>query len=409
MRVGVDLNPMRPPFTGVSNYELWLLDALLDAAPSITFDGFAHRSWRPVDRPFLASLVDAGTKGFPAASSGVGGLGSRVAGARMKALRALRASPTLHAAAAYLRARFFDASLPSRNLDLFHAFMYRAPSRGPAVPVIPVVYDLSHLRHPETHPIARIRWMRFVGEACRGAPAVHTISRFSAREIEHLLGVDPSRIHVVLPSVGPFYRAPASAERRKRTLATHGLRENAYAVTVSTLEPRKNLRTLLDAYAGLDSSEAAAMPLAVVGPPGWGKLDLPADVRRLLAGGSVRLLGYVSDAELADLYGGARVMLYPSLYEGFGMPITEALACGAPVVASDAASMPEALGGNGRLVAPLDVEGWRHEIRRALETSDMLADALRAARRAAATAWTWQDAAERVRVMYEVASSTARA
>ncbi|MBN9324941.1 MAG: glycosyltransferase, partial [Delftia acidovorans] len=147
-------------------------------------------------------------------------------------------------------------------------------------------------------------------------------------------------------------------------------------------------------------AERERLPLVVSGAPGWGGVRL--EDHALVRSGAVRLAGYVSDGELAALYRGARVMLYPSLYEGYGMPVIEALATGAPVVASDAASMPEALAGHGRLVSPHDVAGWTAALREALADDGPVDEAWRAARIAHATAWEWRDAAERVLAMYRL-------
>jgi alpha-1,3-rhamnosyl/mannosyltransferase len=307
--------------------------------------------------------------------------------------RFVRGSQPAHAAAAALRGAAYARSVGARRLDAFHAFMYRAPASGAGVPVIPVVYDLSHIRHPEFHPPARVRWMAGVAEACRSAPAVHTISEFTAGEIVDEFGVERSRIHVVPPAVSAVFRDPARAE--DGALRRLGLAEGAFALTVSTLEPRKNLATLLDAHGRLPATQQTRLPLVVVGAAGWGDVRL-AD-HPLVRAGTVRLAGYVTDAELAGLYRAARIMLYPSIYEGYGMPVIEALACGAPVVASDAASMPEALGGAGRLVAPHDVDGWTAVLQAAADHPGLPPGWPRPDH---APPWTWHDAALRTRALY---------
>jgi alpha-1,3-rhamnosyl/mannosyltransferase len=311
--------------------------------------------------------------------------------------RFVRGARHLHAAVAGLRGAAYVRSVETRRLDAFHAFMYRAPGLLPTIPVIPVVYDLSHVRHPEFHPASRVRWMEPVADACRIAPAVHTISEFTAGEIAREFGVERARIHVVPPAVSEVFRGPALADDGARRRL--GLPPGGYALTVSTLEPRKNLATLLDAHGRLTPAERARLPLVVVGTSGWG--DVRLTDHPLVRAGTVRLAGYVTDAELAGLYRAARVMLYPSIYEGYGMPVIEALATGAPVVASDAASMPEALGGAGRLVAPNDIDGWTAIFREAAAGPACDTEADRAARVARATAWTWHDAALATRALYD--------
>lgn len=172
-------------------------------------------------------------------------------------------------------------------------------------------------------------------------------------------------------------------------------------MTVATLEPRKNLRTLIDSFARLPAKLRGQMPLCVVGGHGWGNLELPTQSRELQSDGSLRFLGYAPDAQLRDLYAGARIVLYPSLYEGFGMPVIEAMACGTPVSASATSSLPEAVGKFGRLIHPLDVDAWTAELYRAAIDIDDRNERTKAARRAHALSFTWQRAASQTIQMYQ--------
>jgi glycosyltransferase involved in cell wall biosynthesis len=171
-------------------------------------------------------------------------------------------------------------------------------------------------------------------------------SQFTARDVADTLGVDAERIHVAYPGLEPHF----TADGERRDLG------RPYILTVATLEPRKNLGALIDAYELLDELE---LRLAVVGASGWGtqpELDRDGIIR----------LGYTPDAELAALYRGASVVVYPSRYEGFGMPIVEAMACGAPVVASSHASLDEASGDAALRADPLDPAALADAIRQAL-------------------------------------------
>jgi alpha-1,3-rhamnosyl/mannosyltransferase len=399
MRIGVDINPLRPPYTGVSNYQLWLLDALVSRGDDLQFAGFGKQHWATIDRQFLQ---DCFVRGGKAEAVGTGTPSSPVRQWLGPGLSSsLRRIPGAFRLAAHLRGQTYRRSVGAQSIDLFHAFMYRAPSRRSPVPVIPVIYDLSYVRFPETHPAMRIRWMRWVEEECQTAPVIHTISHFTAQEISTVFGVHAQRIHVIPPAVADVFRRPPAVE--PNTLARLGLSVGTYALTVSTLEPRKNLRTLLAAYGALSPQERALMPLVVVGAKGWGDAGLEG-IDALKVEGSVRFPGYVTDEQLATLYTGARAMLYPSKYEGFGMPITEALACGAPVIVSNAASLPEAAGGVGTLVEPLDVDGWRDALRHALHDETLMDPMARQRRRDHATAWTWADAASRTAELYRVAT-----
>lgn len=379
LRIGVDISTLRPPFTGIANYEMQLLTRLLRLMPEADFLGFGIYRWQRVDEAFLASRTT-----------------SEIPLARRKA-SPLRYSTLAHSLRNQVRRTLFAATSGRQALSLYHAFSYRPPAALSA-PVVPVVYDLSTMRHPETHPPARLAWLRPLEGLCRAAPVVHTISHFTASEIEALLGVPRERIVIVPPGVNPLFLQAAPPE--PSVLARFSLEAGSYALTVSTLEPRKNLKTLIDAFAALPAPMRAAMPLVVVGARGWGDIALPPALDRLEAEGSIRFTGYVNDAELRSLYGAARVMLYPSLYEGFGMPITEALACGTPVVASDTASMPEAGGPHARYVSPLDTDSWRRELTQAFETTSHLDSAARDARHGYAASFSWDQSAQLIAAMY---------
>ena len=267
-----------------------------------------------------------------------------------------------------MRRRAFERSCGAKDLSLFHAFAYVAPG-NPHVPVIPVVYDLSFVRFPQAHPPARLQSLRVLPKQLQAAPVVHTISHYSAREITDVFGISPSRIAVIYPGVNPSF-AGAPSESSSEALVRYGLKSGQFFMVVSTLEPRKNLRSLIAAYSRLSRADRNRLPLCVVGASGWGSLDLTTDMQVLEREGSLRFLGFVSNQHLQTLYTNTRAMFYPSVYEGFGMPIIEALACGARVICSDAASMPEAGGAVARLVAPLDIDGWFREIQLAAAVAD---------------------------------------
>ncbi|MFO7571268.1 MAG: glycosyltransferase family 1 protein [Gaiellaceae bacterium] len=214
----------------------------------------------------------------------------------------------------------------SRSLDLLHCTTFRGPLRAP-VPVVVTVHDLAILRHPETLP----RWHRLYGRAglrsvLRAASAVLAVSSFTRDEVVELTGVSAERVRVVGNGVDEVFTRDGPAA------------EGGYVLAVATLEPRKNLARVVEA------ARLAGVELRVVGARGWGGVDVPGGV------------GEIPDAELAALYRGAACVLYPSLYEGFGLPVLEAMACGAPVVTSRGTAMEEVAGGAAVLVDPLDVE-----------------------------------------------------
>jgi glycosyltransferase involved in cell wall biosynthesis len=261
-------------------------------------------------------------------------------------------------------------------VDVLHCTIFRAPPRT-RVPTILTVHDLAVLRHPEVFPL----WTRLYGRIAlrptvRAVDRVIAVSEFSKREVVELAGADPERIDVVPNGVEPVFTAtgPAAA--------------GEYALAVGTVEPRKNLRRAIEAAA------RAGVELRVVGDPGWG--DVP------VAGAHVVRLGFVPDEELAALYRGALCLVFPSLYEGFGIPAAEAMACGTPVVTSAGSAMADVVGDAGVLVDPLDPAS----IASGIEEADRRRPELRKLGLEQAKLYTWERAAEAAAGAYRKALGT---
>jgi glycosyltransferase involved in cell wall biosynthesis len=250
----------------------------------------------------------------------------------------------------------------ARALDVLHCTTFRGPVRSSVATVV-TVHDLAILRAPEVFP----RWHRLYGRAglervLRAADAIVAVSEFTRGEVTALVDVPDERVRVVPNGVDALF-------------TPHGTRaEGDYVLAVATLEPRKNLARAADA------AREAGVELRVVGAAGWGGVDVP------------HWVGEVPDAELAALYRGARCVVYPSLYEGFGLPVLEAMACGTPVVTSQATAMEEVAGAAVVLVDPLDVSAIAAGIQEAVARRDELVPA----GLARASEFTWDRAADAV-------------
>jgi glycosyltransferase involved in cell wall biosynthesis len=246
------------------------------------------------------------------------------------------------------------------GIDLLHCTTFRGPSRS-ALPTVLTVHDLAILRAPEAFP----RWHRLYGRTglarvLRAADAVVAVSEFTRDETVELAGVPAERITVIPNGVDDVF-------------TPEGPRVAAdYVLAVATLEPRKNLRRAVEA------ARAADVDLRVVGARGWGGVDVEGWV------------GEVPDSELAALYRGARCLVYPSLYEGFGLPVLEAMACGTPVVTSRGTALEEVAGGAAVLVDPMDVSALAGGIAEAIARSDELSRL----GRERARAFTWRRSAD---------------
>jgi glycosyltransferase involved in cell wall biosynthesis len=268
---------------------------------------------------------------------------------------------------------WYPVGLPrrARPLDVLHCPSFRAPTHT-RVPLVVNIHDLAVLRHPETFN----RWTRsysrfFVPRVARGAQRVIALSEFMKRELVEVLDLDESRIRVVSPAVEePFVPDGPRAE-------------GEYVLAVGTLEPRKNLPRLAEA------SRRAGVELRVAGERGWGDVDV--------SGEGVRWLGFVPDDELASLYRGALCVAYTSLYEGFGIPVLEGLACGAAVVTSTGTPMAEFAEGVAVLVDPSDTDAIAGGIREAIDRRGELG-ALGPAR---ASRFTWRASAEAIADVYK--------
>ena len=212
--------------------------------------------------------------------------------------------------------------------DVLHCPTYRGPLRS-RVPLVVTLHDLAVLRHPETfNTWSRLYSPRVVPRVLRAAHRIIAVSEFTRRELVVLLGIAEGRIRVVPNAVGDEFTQDGPAE------------EGEYVLAVGTLEPRKNLDRLVEAVRRTHTE------LRIVGARGWGGVEV--------GGNGVRWLGEVSDAELARLYRGASCVAYPSLYEGFGIPVLEAMACGVPVVTSRGTAMEEVANGAAVLVDARD-------------------------------------------------------
>jgi glycosyltransferase involved in cell wall biosynthesis len=266
-----------------------------------------------------------------------------------------------------------------------------------------VVYDVSFALFPE-HAARRSQTFlaRQVPLALERATRVVTISESSKRDLATHFSVPEAKITVAEPAVDRERFRPASADEVAAARDRYGLPER-YILFVGTLEPRKNLSLLLRAYDLLPEDLRARHPLVLAGGRGWIDEETARAVDRLQAAGRVVAPGYVHDEHLPAIYTGASLFAFPSLYEGWGIPVLEAMACGTPVVASSSSSLPEAAGDAARLVDPHDADALARELQSVLEDQDLRA-ALVERGHAQAARFSWRRSAQRVLETLEAAA-----
>ncbi|WP_322800443.1 glycosyltransferase family 1 protein [Thermoflexus sp.] len=272
--------------------------------------------------------------------------------------------------------------LARERWDLLHAMAFVAPL-AVRLPVVVTVYDLSFVRHPEAFRAWNRIYLRlFTRLTCRRAAGILTISQAAREDLIRLWKLPPEQIEVAHPGVDPRFR-PLPEGEVAAFRARYGL-PDSFILYVGTLEPRKNLGVLLEAIARLRPS----VPLILVGGQGWKPAFRPR-LQALEREGRARWIGFVPDAELPLWYNAATLLAYPSRYEGFGMPPLEAMACGTPVIAARASSLPEVVGEAGFLVDPDDIEAWAEGIQTLLR-DHALREMLRARGLTRARQFSWE-------------------
>ena len=264
---------------------------------------------------------------------------------------------------------------------------------------IVTVHDLSVFRYPETHPAERLRAFEreFTTSLDR---AFHLITDTETVKLELAtdFSVPESRISVVPLGVDERYRPHSQAELRD-SLKQWMLTPGGYSLCVSTLEPRKKIGELLRAWRELPSDISNSMPLVLAGADGWLNEELHEEIRAGVSAGWLRHLGFVAEDDLPALYAGAALFLYPSTYEGFGLPPIEAMASGVPVLVANRSCLPEVCGDAPRYIDPDDIAGFRDSIVEAL-SDKAWRDSARQAGLNQAAKYRWEDCASRTADVY---------
>jgi glycosyltransferase involved in cell wall biosynthesis len=298
------------------------------------------------------------------------------------------------------RARLpLPVELVTGRLDLFHSPDFTLPPTMPGVPTVLTVHDLTFVRDPDSADERLRAYLgRVVPRSVRRATHVLADSKATRQDLIDLWDIPPEEISVVYCGVEPRFRPVVDPTVLANVRARYNLGDRPYIFSVSTLQPRKNYRRLIQAFAPL-AGRHQNLTLVIAGGKGWKYEEILAEPERLGIGGRVLFPGFVAEPDLPALLSGAALFAYPSLYEGFGLPILEAMACGTPVIASDRSSLPEVVGDAGLQVDALDVEGLTAGMERLLTEEGLRTELIgRGAGRAAN--FTWERAARELLAVY---------
>lgn len=282
------------------------------------------------------------------------------------------------------------------DADLYHFPAFIRPPMSIRRKSVITVHDVSFLRHPETTEPKNLKWLRnSIQDSVEKADAILTVSGFSADEIVDLLHVPRGKvfpIHLGMHPLGPAMLPPEQAAALRQEAGI----QRPYLLMVGNLEPRKNIPFLIRVF---DALKAFDGDLVLVGGAGWKNEPIFAAMENAVRRERIHWLSYVSDEQLQALYAGASLFVFPSIYEGFGLPPLEAAIRGIPVVCARNSSLPEVMGDAAEWVDGFDVAEWAGRIH-ALLANDARLDELRAKGRARGNIFTWREAAEKTRAVY---------
>ncbi len=291
-------------------------------------------------------------------------------------------------------------ALRAGRVGVFHGTNHMAPPLT-TVPTVITVHDLSALSLARHHTWRnRLFTVPQMLLSLRRARVLIVVSRATARDLAALPGIDAERIRVIYEAPSPGL-APAEPRAVDELVRRLGLPPR-FLLYVGALEPRKNIVTLVRALGRLRAGGDEETRLVLAGAQGWKNADVSQEVRRLGLDDRVTFAGYVAAEDLPALYGAATAFVYPSLFEGFGLPPLEAMACGTPVVCSDSSSLPEVVGEAALTVAPSSVDELAAALRRVLDDA-VLRATLREAGLARARLFSWERAARETLAAYHAA------
>lgn len=356
MRLITNVTPLLSPLTGIGHYTNQLLLQLLDHQEIDDIRGFSPIRWYQQEE--VQQLLQAQTEGQNSSSAPRHSKTSRLISIAKKIPYARKLRNAIQSR---------TASKQPCNLD---DYIYWEPnySLSPInAPAATTIYDLSHLHYPEYHPAERIELLnKTLPLSIAKSQRIITISDYSKADIVNNFSVSEEKIDIVPPAVSDHFRIKIPSDKISQIRQRYQL-PKTYILSVATLEPRKNIQGLIKAFTRLPNSIKQHYPLVLVGSKGWLSESLKKLITPLQAKGEIIRLGYVPQEDMPAIFSAASCMAYVSLFEGYGMPVAEAMVSGTAVITSDCSSMPEVAKGSAILVNPKDNDDILEALNRVIE------------------------------------------
>jgi len=377
----ININSLRPPLTGIGFYTLNILKYLLASEQVDNIKGFDIKgSYSQAELLKIMTLLDAPLENKANNASFKGNLRNQ-----------LKKLPFAIEAYGLINQYRMHHIVNHSDYVYWEPNYYSFPSRGQSIVTI---HDLSHKRYPQYHPPERVKMLNKVLEkSLQTANQICVVSEFTRSELQHYYDVAEHKISIIYPGVSAQFKP--QSERIKQQICQKYQLNKPYALMIATIEPRKNIIGLINAFEQLPESIKQSHDLLLVGTKGWKSDETYLRIASAKQQGWLKQLGYVEQQDLPQLLSAATLMVYPSFYEGFGMPIIEAMASAVPVITSTTASMPEVSGGASYLINPFDEQSITKALLDCL-SNVQLRQTLIEKGLARAKCFTWQNSAEKL-------------
>ncbi len=357
MNLLLNTESLNPPLTGIGNYTLNLLQELVALGHIEHIECFSGQHFSSASETLARCQADTEKRPNQDAAPAL------IQRSRLRAL--LRRIPFAYRARAMLHDYQLRRSEQQRSNFVYHEpnFILKA-HKGPCVATI---HDLSFIHYPQHHPVERVSWMTSqLPKTLERADFLITPSEMIRQELIDTMGVPADKVRCTYLGAAECFR-PHRPDETRAVLQQHGLEHGRYVLFVASLEPRKGVDILLDAWASLPEELRHTYPLVLAGAPGWKNQELQTRIRNLQATHGLRHLNYVPSEDLPALYAGAAAFVYPSIYEGFGLPVLEAMQCGVPVICTEGTTMDEFSAGSTLLCERGNSEHLREQLKLLLE------------------------------------------